>query len=146
MVFMILGSSTAAQDLVQESFIEVIRKRPRHRNGSFGAYLSTVAYHLALKEKKRNGRFVPLEGFDREVDSDSPLDEVLSKEKERTIARVIRSLDRDHRDILVLRFYGEYSYEEIARMTDLPVGTVKSRIFHAVKACREIMKRKGLFE
>lgn len=143
---MILGSSAAAQDLVQESFIEVIRKRPRHRNGSFGAYLSTVAYHLALKEKKRNGRFVPLEGFDREADSDSPLDEVLSKEKERTVARVIRSLDRDHRDILVLRFYGEYSYEEIARMTHLPLGTVKSRIFHAVKACREKMKRKGLFE
>jgi len=146
MVLMILGSPAAAQDLVQESFVEVIRKLPRHREGSFGAYLSTVAYHLALKEKKRNGRYVLLDGYDRAGSPESPLDAVLTREKEREITRVIRSLDRHHRDILVLRFYGEYSYKEIARITGLPLGTVKSRLFHAVKICRERMERKGLFE
>jgi RNA polymerase sigma-70 factor (ECF subfamily) len=146
MAFMITGSSAASQDLVQDAFIGVFRKPPRHRRGSLKAYLSTVVYHMALKEKKRSSRTRSLDEIEPVSTTDSPLEEILSREKDRKIARAIRSLDRAHRDIIILRFYGEHSYETIARMTNLPLGTVKSRIFYGVKSCRKRMKEEGLFE
>jgi RNA polymerase sigma-70 factor (ECF subfamily) len=141
--FLITGSSAVAQDLVQESFIEIYRRAPVHRNGSLGAYLSTTVYHLALKEKKRSGRMVPIDRFDPDSLDESPLVDVLKGERDRAVTRAIRSLDSGHRDILILRFYGGHSYPEIARMTGLPLGTVKSRIFYAVKSCRKRLKEKG---
>ncbi len=146
MAFMISGSSAASQDMVQDAFIGMFRKPPRHRDGSFKAYISTVVYHLALKEKRRSGRGISLEEAEPESRADSPLEEVLTRERDRTIAAIIGSLDSAHRDVLLLRFYGGHSYETIARMTDMPLGTVKSRIFYAVKTCREKMKGKGFIE
>jgi RNA polymerase sigma-70 factor (ECF subfamily) len=146
MAFLVTGSAAAAQDLVQDSFIELIRWRPGHRKGSFKAYLSTAVYRRALKEKKRSGLMSSLDRVDLEDSAVSPLEGVVKEERDRAIAGAIRSLDRDHRDILVLRFYGGHSYRAIAEMTGLPLGTVKSRIFYAVKICRKRLKEKGWIE
>ncbi len=146
MAFLVTGSSSVAQDLVQDSFIELIRWRPGHRKGSFKAYLSTAVYHRALKEVKRSRAMSSLDRVDLEDSAVSPLDGVVSEERDRAIAGVIGSLDRDHRDILILRFYGGHSYMAIAEMTGLSLGTVKSRIFYAVKTCRNRLKEKGWIE
>jgi len=144
MIFLITGSEAAAEDLVQNTFVELFRKGPRHQGGSLSAYLSTVAYHMALKEKKRMLSREPLDHVELLDRTDTPLEAMLSRERDVILAKVIASLDRHHRDILILRFYGEHSYEEISRISDLPVGTVKSRIFYAVKTCREKLHEKGL--
>ncbi len=143
MAFLIAGSLQSAQELVNDAFVEIYKKQPGHRNGSFRAYLSTVVYHRALKEKKRVNSKLTLDGIILESSADSPLEHVLKKEKDRVVARIIRSLDPAHREILILRFYGGHSYETIAGMTGLPLGTVKSRMFHAVKMCRERIQEKG---
>ncbi|MFQ6104114.1 MAG: RNA polymerase sigma factor [Candidatus Glassbacteria bacterium] len=148
MTFLITCSMATAQDLVQETFLELFRKGPRHKRGSFKAYLTTIAYHLALKEKKRLW-LKPGHSLDHVNTADratTPLDGVLSKERDRVIAEVIMSLDSHHRDILIMRFYGDQTYEEIAQKTDLPIGTVKSRLFYAVKYCRERLRGKGILE
>jgi len=54
------------------------------------------------------------------------------------VASAINNLDNAHRDILLLRFYAGLSYDEIAVLLDIPLGTVKSRIFYAVKSCRDM--------
>jgi RNA polymerase sigma-70 factor (ECF subfamily) len=146
MTCIITGSTAAAQDLVQETFLEVFRKAPRHEKGSFSAYLGTIAYHKALKEKKRLQLVDPLDGIDIPDRHGTPLEGMLSKERDHALVEVLNSLDMHHRAILVMRFYGEYSYEEIARMTELPLGTIKSRIFYAVKTCRERLNGKGILE
>jgi len=144
MIYLITGSAAAAQDLVQDTFVEVFRKGPRHQKGSFSAYLSTVAYHKALKEKKRMSSFDSLDQVDIHDRNGTPLENILSKERVAALTRVINSLDRHHRDILIMRFYGEHSYENISRILELPIGTVKSRLFYAVKTCREKLHQKGL--
>jgi RNA polymerase sigma-70 factor (ECF subfamily) len=146
MVFFITGSIAVAQDLVQETFFEVFRKGPGHQRGSFSAYLSTIAYHKALKEKKRGASRESLDGIEFKDSAPSPLDGVLVEERDRAIAEVIGSLEKHQRDVLILRFYGEHSYEEIAGILDQPIGTVKSRIFYAVKTCREKLREKGFLE
>jgi RNA polymerase sigma-70 factor (ECF subfamily) len=146
MALLITGSLDAAQDLVQESFVELARKPPRHKQGSMRGYLSTVVYHRSLKEKRRAASRYSLEGIEVESPEGSPLERLMLQERDKAIAAAVMSLDRRHRDVLVLRFYGGHDYEAIARLTGVPLGTVKSQIFHAVKKCRERLRKEGWFE
>ena len=145
-VLLITGSAATAQDLIQDTFLELYHKGPRHSRGSLKGYLSTVAYHLALKEKHRSGNLKPLGGIEQPAEKLSPLDIALAGERERIVSDVIQSLEDGHRDILVLRFYGGHSYKEIARISGLPLGTVKSRMFNALKKCRLRLREKGVLE
>jgi len=146
MVALITGSPPAAQDIVQQTLLELYRKGPRHSRGSFSGYLSTIAYRLALKEKRRSGNLTPIEDIASPAQNRSALDLVLVEEKQRIISDVIQSLENGHREILILRFYGEHSYKEIAGISGLPLGTVKSRIFNALKKCRMLLREKGVLK
>lgn len=141
---LITGSIEAAEDMAQESFVRLLRSRIRHTDGSFKSYLSTIAYRLALKEKRRRGREKDLDGSAMSDENPSPLERAVREERDRHIVHTIHALPEHHRDILILRFYGEHSYEEIARLTRLPLGTVKSRIFYAVKMCQSELRDKGV--
>lgn len=145
MTFCITGSLDTAHDLAQESFVRLLRVKIRHREGSFTAFLSTIAYRLALKERKRRSSRRNSEMVDLVDGAPSPLEEVIRDETQRVIFGVMQSLPGDHREILALRFFGGHSYEEIARITDVPIGTVKSRIFYSIKTCRERLQHKGVF-
>jgi RNA polymerase sigma-70 factor (ECF subfamily) len=144
MAALMTGSADAARDCVQETFVRLLDSVVRDQGGSLRAYLSTIVYRLALKESIRAGRRVPLGAQDLPSPDPSPLDEVIADERQRSVARALLTLPEHHRDILILRLHGEHSYEEISEMTGLPLGTVKSRIFHAVKSARTEMKNRGL--
>ena len=144
MAMLITGSVAAAKDIVQETFLYLVKSTTRHQSGSFKAYITTIAYHLALKEKKRLHSVTELGETDLSEQSPQPLETVLLTERDLHIAKTINSLSDDHRNVLILRFYGDHSYEDIAEITKQPIGTVKSRIFYAVKKCREVLKQKGI--
>ncbi len=144
MAALITGSLDSAQDVTQESFLRLLKDRGENSTGSFKAYVAKIAYHLAIKEKTRQLRRSGLENLDVSDGNPSALETAIRDDRQRQIARAIRSLAEDQRNILILRFYGEFSYEQIAEITRIPLGTVKSRIFYAVKACRERLMMKGL--
>jgi RNA polymerase sigma-70 factor (ECF subfamily) len=145
MSLLILGSVSESKDIAQETFIKLLKAKPPHKRGSFNAYITTIGYRLALKEKKRLQKFYTISTDSNYSDENpNPLSEVINEEKQHQLFRTINSLKQDHRDIIVLRFYGKMSYEEIAEAVNLPMGTVKSRIFYAVKTCRESFTKKGL--
>lgn len=141
---LLTGSTDAARDCVQETFVRVLHSVVHHHGGSLRAYLSTIAYRLALKENVHLRRRAAAGDVDTAAPDPSPLDLVIAEERQRAIVGVIRGLPSHHREILVLRLHGGHSYEEIARITGLPLGTVKSRIFHAVKSARAEMKKRGV--
>jgi len=142
----ITGSGAAADDIVQETFVRALRAKIKHTKGTVQGFLSTIAYRLALKEAKRTSRHIKIGDIDLPHQGESALDKVLEDERDRLVAEAIRNLDAKHRDVLILRFYCGYSYEETAEILEIPLGTVKSRIFHAVKSCREILRQKGVFK
>jgi RNA polymerase sigma-70 factor (ECF subfamily) len=144
LALLITGSSAAAEDVVQETFVRALRARIKNTAGSVGGFLGTIAYRLALKEAKRQRRNVRLDSEDMPDNSRNPLESILSDERDRHVAEAIGALGAEHRDVLLLRCYGGQSYDEIARLLQIPVGTVKSRIFYAVKSCREMLRRKGV--
>lgn len=146
MALLITGSGDSAKDIVQEVFTRLIRVEFQHRQGTLSGWLSTATWRLAVKEKDRTTKLSGLESFVEPFESESQLDTLIKDERSRQIAVAIRDLSNEHRECLILRFYGEHSYEEIAELTGVPLGTVKSRLFHAVKSCREILRRKGVLD
>lgn len=143
---LITGSIDAAKDLVQDTFVRIMKAKVKHNEGNFKTYISTVAYRLALREKKHLGRQTDINGMEIHDETVSPLESVIKSERDKYIVRIISSLPDNYKDILVLRFYGEHSYDDIAVITQLPLGTVKSRIFYAVKKCRDKLKAEGIIE
>jgi RNA polymerase sigma-70 factor (ECF subfamily) len=143
---LITGSVADAEDIVQETFTRAIIAGARHYKGTLDKYLNTIAYRLSLKEKRHSRRKQPLTDLEAAGQDDSLMENFIKNERDCHIAKTIQGLDSKHREVLVLRFYGNYSYEEIAELTQTPLGTVKSRIFYAVKSCREILKKKGILE
>ena len=144
LALLITGSAADAEDIVQETFTRAIIAGARHYKSTLEKYLGTIAFRLSLKEKKRSNRQASLENFELADSAHNSLDSVILSERDRQIAAAIRTLDKKHRDVLVLRFYGNCSYEEIAELLEISSGTVKSRVFYAVKTCRKILKEKGI--
>ena len=145
LIFSICRSRDIAKDIVQESFIRLQKRGVPEKKGSFSAYLTTIAFRLALKEKSRNKS----ESCDTTLDSEmpaqefNPLQKVMRAEQVIALGRAILELEEHHRQVIVLRFQLDHSYLEIAEILDLPLGTVKSRIFTATKMLLKIMNREG---
>ncbi len=145
MAFFITGSLESAQDVAQEAFVSLLHVRVHHHHGKFKSFLSTIAYRLALKERMRLHPIGKLDAVSVVDDSPSVLEKSVTDETDRLIVSTIQELSVEYREVLTLRFFGEHSYEEIAEIMEIPVGTVKSRIFYAVKSCREKLKEQGVF-
>jgi RNA polymerase sigma-70 factor, ECF subfamily len=145
LAFFITRSAVATEDVVQETFVRAINARVKCYTGTVSGFLGTIAYRLAVKEARRDRKHVELDEPDLPETGCTPMDEILRDERDRLVAEAIDSLDEKHRDVLLLRFYGGCSYEEIAGLLEIAVGTVKSRLFHAVKSCRESLRQKGMF-
>jgi len=143
LAFVITGSRVAAEDIAQEAFVLLLRNSPCHSADTLMPYLAKAAYHLALKEVTRSKRLVGLEGVEVEDKTAETFEAVIREETQAEVGRALRSLRTEHREVIALRFQGDMSYEEISKTLDIPLGTVKSRIFNALKQCRVKLTQPG---
>ena len=138
-----------AMDLSQEVFLKVFssleRFDPRFR---FTTWMYRIASNAAIDQlrKRRPGAMVSLDApvsdgssGVREVAGDAPTpDQFLqARETKGRLEDALKALPSGYRQVLLLRHQGERRYDEIARITGLPIGTVKNRIFRA----REMLRR-----
>jgi RNA polymerase sigma-70 factor, ECF subfamily len=136
-----LHNVNRAEDMAQETFIVVLRGAERYEvRAKFRTYLYAVALKLLWTECRRELR---------EPQSISAADEVGSESDSLTgtwIRDALARLDADHREVLMLREYEQLSYEEIAELLQIPINTVRSRLFRArgeLKALLEPQTVKG---
>jgi len=146
LALMITRSATSAEDVVQETFVRALTAQVSNTSGTVHGFLGTIAYRLSVKEARRSRRHVPLNAAQEYTQGETQIERLLRGEREQLVAEAIAALSPEHRDVLLLRFYGGHSYEEISELLDTPLGTVKSRIFYAVASCREVLKRKDYTE
>jgi len=133
-----------AHDLAQEIFVKVFlaldRYDPKYQ---FSTWLFRIAQNSAIDALRKKGiAEVPLarpataddpEGKDREFADDgiSPYRALKNKQLSVAIDRAVEKLPSDYRELIQLRHFAELSYEEIASMKKLPLGTVKNKLFRA---------------
>jgi RNA polymerase sigma-70 factor (ECF subfamily) len=127
------GSREDAQDLAQETFIRVYTHLDRFRvEERFSPWIYRIATNLCLNHLKRRRRTMTLLPDPADLEGPSSPDSALAQSEERLVLQqAIMALPDHYRAVILLRHVDELSYEEIAQVTELPLGTVKTRLFRA---------------
>tara|TARA_B100000941_G_C28495894_1_gene550948 strand:- start:337 stop:933 length:597 start_codon:yes stop_codon:yes gene_type:complete len=141
-----LGDQNDVQDVSQETFIKAYRAIPNFRGESaFYTWLYRIAVNTAknhLVSKSRRPPNIDVDIDDGEFqnnsavlrDNESPQASLATRQMEQVIFRSIENLPSELRIAVTLREFDGLSYEEIAKIMNCPVGTVRSRIFRAREA------------
>jgi len=152
-VFRLIGDYDSALDVTQEVFIKVYNSLDRYRSDyKFSTWLYRIAHNAAVDHLRRNSispQSIETESADGtyQIQFESP---VPSPEKDREqsewraeIKAVIGLLPPAYRELILLRHSQDLSYDEIAGVTGLPLGTVKNRLFRAREMMRDIFVQRG---
>jgi RNA polymerase sigma-70 factor (ECF subfamily) len=135
------GRSSLAPDIAQNTFLAIYRALPKYQpRGKFAAYLYRVLLtQCRLSHRSTNVENHALEKFSRIPTDTSNVeaeDIILARERRREVELALDRLSPKLRQVVVLRYSGDLSYDEIAEVLSIPVGTVKRRIFDAVEKLR----------
>jgi RNA polymerase sigma-70 factor (ECF subfamily) len=147
-----LGSAQDADDVAQETFVAVYQKLQGFRgDASFRTWLLAIAWRKALDRRRSLSRWIrmtmthsPLEDdggglIEQLASAERSQEETIAAEDlERTLKQLIGALPRKLRDAILLAGSGDYSYDQIGSMLNIPVGTLKWRVAEA----RRVLKRK----
>jgi RNA polymerase sigma-70 factor (ECF subfamily) len=135
-----------AEDVSQDAFLRAFHRLERFRaDASFRAWLLQITHNAAVDHISRR-RPEPLETPDDVPDDPErtvarlPAERLESRERLARLERKLRGLSPDARAVLVLRDIEGLSYEEIADITQAPLGTVKVRLFRARRDLIEMLR------
>ena len=144
-----VGSREDAVDLSQDIFVKVFgaleRYDPQYK---FSTWLFRIAGNTAIDHlRKRRPRTVPLEAVDSQGGGVSPREyrshdpdpygKLRNLERGEAIASAIAALPTEFRELITLRHFAGLSYEQIAEVKDMPLGTVKNKLFRARVVLKE---------
>jgi RNA polymerase sigma-70 factor (ECF subfamily) len=128
------GNRDDALEVLQETFLYLCRKMPGFElRAKMKTFLYPVVRHLAIDVLRRRGRASPLE-------TEVPVEPRNHAGERRTLEETVASLPPAHREVVLLRFGDGFSLKEIATALEVPVGTVKSRLHHALGKLRSSLE------
>ena len=152
-VFRIVSDYDSALDVTQEVFIKVYNSLHRYSSEyKFSTWLYRIAHNAAIDHLRRNsinpqsletenadGTYqIQIESPNRSPEQDREISEWRTE-----IGQVIKRLPDAYKQLILLRHASDLSYDEIAEVTGLPLGTVKNRLFRAREMMRQIMIERG---
>lgn len=152
-VFRMLGDYESSLDVTQEVFIKVYNSLSKYSaEYKFSTWLYRIAHNAAVDHLRRNSvtpQSLEAENadgtFQIQIESRglSPEQDRERSEWRTEIDAVVRCLPPAYRDLILLRHSRDLSYDEIADVTGLPLGTVKNRLFRARELMREMFIERG---
>lgn len=153
-----LGDATLADDVFQNTFLQVHLKRHLYEDGRpVRPWLYAIATHQAVDALRKIGRH-PTVSLDQRMerpgsnddvgalvnllvsDEPGPLDELQGEERARWVRESVARLPEVLRETLIMAYYQDMKYREIAESLEVPVGTVKSRLHAAVAKLHEMAR------
>jgi RNA polymerase sigma-70 factor (ECF subfamily) len=143
----IVGCRAEAEDVVQDAFVHAFTKlRTFKQNSQFYTWLYRIAFNVSISRRRRKRIEVSVEE-NRELTGGEPLDTASSPsepleqaERKERLQLALSRLTEEHRSIIILRHMEEFSYEDIAAVLAIEVGTVRSRLHRARAALLEQLK------
>ena len=153
-----LGDAKRCEDLLQETFLRVYRNRHSYqRIAKFSTWLYTIAGNLARSEyrKRKRRRMYSLQSVNRDNEEYElqlpdetfrPDNHAESTIQDKYIQDALNEIPESFREVVVLRDVQQLAYEEIAEITGLPMGTVKSRINRGRSKLQSLLKDVYQFE
>jgi RNA polymerase sigma-70 factor (ECF subfamily) len=146
----VASDSADADDLVQETFLRAYRHWHTFDRGSdCKSWMSTICRNAFFEQRRRDSRSTAVE--DQELESLAAahqhnaarakgVDDMFSRlDLGPAIARSIAELEPKYRDVITLIDVDEFSYEQVAAALDIPIGTVRSRLYRARRRLQEAL-------
>ncbi len=129
------GDAVEAADLLHETMMDVWNQADRYEGrGSLRAWIFSIARNKAVDRLRKARRNVLTDAPpDIPDEAPDPSETLLALEDAGHLHTCIKALSPAHRAVIHLAFFEDLSYEDIAKIENCPVGTVKTRIFHAKK-------------
>ena len=146
LAFACLGEADAAADAAQEAFLRAWRGLPSFAGqSSFSTWLYSIAHRTSLTMASHRRRMVPLAEIPEPMagEDTDPLAVVLRHQETEQIRALLMQLPAPARTALVLYHFHSCSYEEIARITGEPIGTVRTRLHRGRAKLRSMLGAKG---
>ena len=138
-----------ADDVLQEAMLRAFRGIDGLRGSDVKSWLLTIVRncHITAVTQRTRRSFVPLpeehdsrDGHAMISTAPDPESATMQKDDERTLDRLMSALPEEHREVLVLREIEDLGYREIAQVTNVPIGTVMSRLARARSKLRVLLK------
>lgn len=127
-------------DLLQETWIDVFRQLPRlQAAAAFAVWIYRIAHGKAARDWRTLSRF-PMERVAPEPQIAEDDEAPFSPDQAERIHSALDQLTPEQREVLVLRFLENLSYEQIAQVIGSNIGTVRSRIYYGKQALRRLLK------
>jgi len=134
------GDRDISDDLLSELFVKLVQRIASYRGGSFQSWLFTVAsnvFHDYLRRKHRRQKLIESQIQQLEEQKTEP--KKSDAEKLDQLQSQLARLDDDTRELILMRFYSQASFKEIARTRGEPIGTTLSKLHRGLKKLRELM-------
>lgn len=150
----LLRDEHSAQDVVQDAYLRAFRFFDGFRGGDARPWLMGIVRNACFTWMREHGHGTEHVEFDEERDSDS-FDPTISRDDDNPETLLIKKLESGRvnaaieqlptvfREALILRELEEMSYEEIAQIVGIPIGTVMSRLSRARRMLREVLTVEG---
>jgi len=139
----LLGDRSEAEDIAQDTFFRAYEGIAAFRgDAKFSSWLYRICYNLCLnhlERKKRNPGDHPLPEMLADPVARLP-EQLIAKEQQELVQRALSCLPQEFREVIVLYHTGQLSYEEIATLQGLPIGTVRSRLHRGREELKELLR------
>ena len=140
-----VNDRASAEDIFQETFVRVIRSISDYTpDAGLGTWIFTIARNLSLDHlrRRKRRRESPIENEANIIPMPSPGPEAAPVAAERSdkLFAAMQKLSPKKREVVVLRFFSDHTYEDMAAMLGAPVGTLKFRVHEAVHELAKLLK------
>jgi RNA polymerase sigma-70 factor (ECF subfamily) len=135
--YLMLAESSEAEDALQDIFVQVYKSLSGFdpRKAAFTTWLYRVTFNYCLNHRRKKRPFtLPLEDISPALRSEFPGPQLAEAE---IVQQAIEKLTDKQRAVVILRYFWDLPYAEIAQILDVPLGTIKSRIDLALKTLRK---------
>lgn len=141
-LYRMTGDPALSEELQQEVFLRAMRAGERYRAvGKLSTWLFTIAANLVRDQFRRASRApLPLEYDSTGPPAPSAEEVALAGEEVARLRQALLQLPIEYRSTLILRYYHDLSYAEIAQALGCPVGTVRSRLHNGVERLKVLMQ------
>lgn len=140
--YRLTGNNDVSDELLSELFIKLVEKIGSYKGGSFESWLFKIAsniFHDHLRSKQRQKKLLDARKGQLEFEITEPKQS--DGERIDKLQIQLTKLDADTKELVMLRFYSELSFKEIAAMRSEPIGTTLAKLHRGLKKLRESMER-----
>ena len=139
--YRLTGNRDLSDELLSELFVKLVEKITSYKGGSFEGWLFRIAsniFHDHLRDKQRQKKLLVV--HKEQIESEITEPKQSGNEQVDMLQIQLKKMDADTRELIMLRFYSQLSFKEIAKMRSEPIGTTLAKLHRGLKKLRELMQ------